>query len=223
MEKIYLEFYNQGFTDSEISEFIKKSIWITKSIRWKLNLKPNDRFTKLIPELKRLCSFNYSDKKISENLNFSVTTVAKYRKQLNIKPSMPELTYKNQYDRIRGYMIRNVKFSAKRRDKEFNLHFTDFELPEYCPLLNIKLQFIKEGGDGNDFNHATLDRIDNNKGYVKGNVIVISRLANAMKNEANFEQLETFSQNILKLINFYKNHGALGSITDLFPNLILKT
>ncbi len=39
-----------------------------------------------------------------------------------------------------------------------------------------------------------------------------------MKNEANFEQLETFSKNIITLINFYKNHGALGNVTDIFFN-----
>lgn len=55
------------------------------------------------------------------------------------------------------------------------------------------------------------------------NVWIISRLANAMKNEADFNQLITFSQNIIKLINFYKNQGALVNITDIFPDIILKT
>jgi len=44
-----------------------------------------------------------------------------------------------------------------------------------------------------------------------------------MKNEADFDQLITFSQNITKLIDFYKNQGALVNITDIFPDIILKT
>lgn len=67
-----------------------------------------------------------------------------------------------------------------------------------------------------ELNHPSIDRIDNNKGYIKGNIIVMSRLANMMKNSANFNQLKMFSKNILKLINHYENQGALGSITDVF-------
>jgi hypothetical protein len=68
-------------------------------------------------------------------------------------------------------------------------------------------------------NSPSIDRIDNTKGYIKGNVIVMSTLANAMKNKASFEQLKSFSTNILKLVNHVQNQGALGDITDIFPNI----
>ncbi len=47
----------------------------------------------------------------------------------------------------------------------------------------------------------------------------MSRLANLMKNGSSIEQLEKFCENILKLTNHYKKHGALGSITDVFPDI----
>lgn len=130
---------------------------------------------------------------------------------------MPENTYTNKYDRIRGYIIRNSKYTAGRRGIYFNLKYTDFELPKYCPILGVKLEY-GAGNDGNSPYHATLDRIDNNKGYIPGNVMVISRLANAMKNQADFTQLETFITNYSLLINYYKKYGALGNITDIFPH-----
>lgn len=138
-----------------------------------------------------------------------------------LEHKMFEHTYESDYDRIRGYMIRNSKFMAKRRNIYFDLKYTDFDLPEYCPFLNIKLTYLKES-NGNSPHHASLDRIDNSKGYIKGNVIVISRLANAMKNESNLEQLEIFCKNGLKLTQYYKNYGTLGNITDIFGEFTLK-
>ena len=120
-------------------------------------------------------------------------------------------------DRIRGYIIRNSKYCAKRRGIHFDLQFTDFELPEKCPILGIKLEY-GAGNDGNSPSHATLDRIDNTKGYIPGNVMIISRLANAMKNEATFDQLQSFITNYTYLINYIKEHGTLGNITDIFPH-----
>ena len=139
------------------------------------------------------------------------------RNLFNLPPKMLENTYNSEYDRIRGYIIRNSKYCAKRREIEFNLKYTDFELPELCPILGIKLEY-GAGNDGNSPYHATLDRIDNTKGYIPGNVMVISRLANAMKNEATFDQLHQFITNYTYLINYIKEHGALGNITDIFPH-----
>lgn len=177
---------------------------------------------KLLDQIKELHSKGYSDSEIARILKMSTSNINRHRNILKLKTHRIKRTYNNEYDKIRGYMIRNVKFSAKRRNIEFNLDFTDFELPKYCPILNVELDYKLEG-NSNDFNHASLDRIDNSKGYIKGNVLVMSRLANIMKNEATFDQLILFADNIQTLmINYYKNQGALGNITDIFPNLELR-
>jgi DNA-binding CsgD family transcriptional regulator len=178
-----------------------------------------------------LVSKGYSDNKIAIQLNISRSQINYVRKQLNLKTNFIERTYTSKEERIKGYMLRNVRSSAKRRNLEFDLDIEDISLPKYCPLLEIPLNYnsygthkvlgIKEEYQSigfNDSSRATIDRIDNSKGYVKGNIIILSRIANAMKNEANFNELTTFSKNILKLINWYKNQDALGNITDLFFN-----
>ena len=143
--------------------------------------------------------------------------VIEIRNLFGLSPKMPEVTYNTEYDRIRGYIIRNSKYCAKRRNIEFTIQYTDFELPEFCPILGIKLEY-GSGHDGNAPQHATLDRIDNTKGYIPGNIMIVSRLANAMKNEATFNQLQTFITNYSYLINYINEHGALGNITDIFPH-----
>ena len=139
------------------------------------------------------------------------------RNLFDLPPKMPENNYNSEYDRIRGYIIHNSKYCAKRRGIHFDLKYTDFELPEYCPILGIKIEY-GAGSDGNAPNHASLDRIDNTKGYIPGNVMIVSRLANAMKNEASFEQLQSFVTNYTYLLNYINEHGTLGNITDIFPH-----
>lgn len=177
--------------------------------------------TKLLTKIEELNRQGFTDSQIAREVNLSSSNVNRHRNRLGLATNWLKIDYKNDYDKMRGYMVRNVKFSAKRRNIECSLTYTDFDLPEYCPILNVKLTYRLES-NGNKPYHATIDRIDNSKGYIKGNVIVISRLANAMKNEANFEQLALFSKNMQLLTNYYKDQGALGSITDVFPETILR-
>jgi len=94
--------------------------------------------------------------------------------------------------------------SAKRRAKDKNFKFdieeTDINIPTVCPILDIPILKVYTEGkkSGPTPNSASLDRIDNNKGYVKGNVQVISHLANTMKASATPEQLIKFANWILK-------------------------
>ena len=82
-----------------------------------------------------------------------------------------------------------AKQRARYKNLEFNLEIEDIKIPAICPLLDIPI--IHADGE----HSPALDRYDNSKGYVKGNVWVISHLANRMKTNATFEQLNTFCNN----------------------------
>lgn len=90
-----------------------------------------------------------------------------------------------------------AKASAKPRQLEFNIEISDVVIPEFCPYLGIKLTRHVNGG--RQESNASLDRIDNTKGYIKGNVQVISSKANFMKRNASIEELKTFARSILSM------------------------
>jgi hypothetical protein len=90
-----------------------------------------------------------------------------------------------------------AKSNAKDNKYDFNLEIEDIIIPEKCPYLNIDL--VTDFELRRSPNYFSIDRIDSTKGYVKGNVQVISMLANTMKNNANNEQLRIFAENVLKL------------------------
>lgn len=108
----------------------------------------------------------------------------------------------NQRERYSKYAVKRLWANAKKRAEvkklEFNLKLEDIIIPEFCPILTIP---IFTGTKNNYKNSPSLDRIDNEKGYVKENIKVISTLANTMKNSATKEQLLTFSKNIITYLN----------------------
>lgn len=92
------------------------------------------------------------------------------------------------------YLINHSRQSAKRRGIEFSITPDDIIIPKKCPILNKPFILLD-----NKYTYS-LDRIDNSKGYIPGNVKIISRLANTMKNNATDEELEAFAHNIMNYI-----------------------
>ena len=85
-------------------------------------------------------------------------------------------------------MLYGAKQRAKRDGLECTITLADIIMPPACPLLGIPLAYgQRRGGAVNG--SPTLDRIDNSKGYVPGNVWVISYRANKIKNDATLEEL----------------------------------
>ena len=78
-------------------------------------------------------------------------------------------------------------------------HLEERECPNcgkiMCSILEVNLVI---GTKGNYEFSPSLDRIDNTKGYIKGNVQVISKKANSMKNSASIEELKKFCANVLR-------------------------
>jgi hypothetical protein len=84
---------------------------------------------------------------------------------------------KKQKDPIK-FLLRQTKSHAKSKGIEFNIESTDFVMPETCPVLGIPITpFAKRLAPGT----PSFDRIDPHKGYIKGNVKIISYRANRLK------------------------------------------
>lgn len=111
---------------------------------------------------------------------------------------------KNNSDKMKGYLrksrevddkrrlLNNARGRSKRKFIEFSIDRDDINIPNVCPYLKTKFVF----GDYNT--SMSLDRIDPNKGYVKGNIQVISSKANRMKNTATKNELILFAKEILR-------------------------
>jgi hypothetical protein len=98
-------------------------------------------------------------------------------------------------DYYRAHILKRSRKRAREKKLEFNLKKNNIYIPTFCPILGIKLEPSKE-----QFAHSSpsIDRIDNNLGYVVNNIRIISNRANILKKHATFEEYE-------KLYLFYKN------------------
>lgn len=88
----------------------------------------------------------------------------------------------------RNAMIVKARSNAKCRGIEFTITEQDLYWPEYCPVLGIKLDYSTERGEERD-DFPSFDRWDTTKGYVPGNVYVISWRANRIKWDCTADEL----------------------------------
>lgn len=90
-------------------------------------------------------------------------------------------------------LVHKILFRAKARAElkgwEFSITEDDIKIPDICPILKVPLKHVKGMPFRKDYT-PSLDRIDNTKGYVQGNVIIVSARANALKSDASLEELK---------------------------------
>ena len=93
-------------------------------------------------------------------------------------------------------LLLSAKGRAKKKGADFTIEEIDIKIPKLCPVFKkpLEKEFRPNGGRlGAHPYAASLDRIDNSKGYIKGNVQVLSNKANAMKSNATPEELLQFA------------------------------
>lgn len=105
----------------------------------------------------------------------------------------------NRGKRPEYHMWANAKARAKRKNIPFNIEVEDIEIPEFCPVFNIKMEI----GTREEFmtSHApSLDKLIPALGYVKGNIKVISMRANIIKSFSSINDIE-------RIIQYMEAHG----------------
>jgi hypothetical protein len=101
------------------------------------------------------------------------------------------------------FLYNSAKTRALKAGIPFNIEVTDIVIPEVCPILGIPI--IVTSRKGRQDNSPSLDKIDNSLGYIKGNVQVISWLANNIKGNRTQEELVLFCNGYL---NFLSNRSC---------------
>lgn len=88
--------------------------------------------------------------------------------------------------------LKRARDRSKLKKIKFNLTMEYLESiwTGICPVFNIEIIAGAKKGSIPNINIASLDRIDNTKGYIIGNVHFISYKANIMKNDATFSEIE---------------------------------
>lgn len=142
-------------------------------------------------------------------------------------PSSSPAARHNRYVRwvvqdVRKVLYQRAKSRAKKAGVEFSIELADIIVPDVCPIFKIPLSTSEKQRSNSS---PSLDRIDSSKGYIKGNVWVISWRANHLKSNSSLEELEilvrewrnSLSTIPTTMLNTERNHkqNALQSEHDI--------
>lgn len=98
-------------------------------------------------------------------------------KKRSVEPTKPAKSWEAKV----AYKYVQLHKSAERRGKEFNLTLRDVAnllVTSRCYYTGVTLSSVHD-----HIHQRTVDRIDNTKGYVKGNVVACAHIVNQIKNE----------------------------------------
>ena len=91
-------------------------------------------------------------------------------------------------------MVVKARLRAVEKKLDFNINqdYVRSLVVSHCPIFGMPLEWscYRKNSSGSLPNSPSLDRIDPTKGYVKGNLWIISQKANVIKNNATHEELK---------------------------------
>ena len=111
------------------------------------------------------------------------------------KKERKRVWYNNYRSTREGYIRTNlscIKYKCKSNNIPFDLTYEFLEsiVVNRCPIFDIEFVWKTQNkGVGPDENSPTLDRVVPNLGYVQGNVVFISFLANKIKQDVTEKEL----------------------------------
>lgn len=121
----------------------------------------------------------------------------RYREDPEFRESWKQRVADYNREDYRRSMLKRAKCVSKQQGLPFNLEsIEDIPYVTHCPVFGVELVM------GNGTNHRwspSLDKIVPAKGYVKGNVVVVSLRANMIKSNASVDELEAIAKFYKKL------------------------
>lgn len=101
--------------------------------------------------------------------------------------------------RVKRELINFAMDRAADKNRDFNITTKDVHIPLFCPILGIPIDTSRKGNGKATDSSPSIDRINSDKGYVLGNIQVISYRANTLKSNATIEELR-------KILKYLENN-----------------
>ena len=151
-----------------------------------------EEYTKNNKEKVMLRRKKHYEKNRERLIEYQKQYYAEHGEEVNARRQEKICSIKKHSDLTRSFLSKKIfvcRSRCKNTGKDCSL--TTEELLELipkdlkCPVFGTKFSF----GKGLKQSSMSIDRIDNNKGYHKDNVVVVSFKANAMKSSATLKEL----------------------------------
>lgn len=107
------------------------------------------------------------------------------------KEKLKENNDRWRYSDPRKPMFHQARTRARTNNLPFKISMNDIKIPKRCPIFGMELK-VNRGGPGAAPNSPSLDRVINSKGYIPGNVRVISYRANQLKRDMDKKTAKKF-------------------------------
>jgi len=153
------------------------------------------------PEKWRVCDVCNEEKNIWQFSLLDKTRKTTIERKTTCKKCSAALNEKQRRNKdwehnARKVLLSNAKQRAKKSNIEFTLTKDDINIPDTCPVFGFPLKREER----ESWMYApSIDRIDNTKGYIKENIIIVSRRANILKKDATIEELKKLADYYSKL------------------------